>query len=254
MPKELNTYSYSKITHFYDCPYSFYKHYFDEEVGIGAGVSEFGGFMHTIMEKYEKGELKIKDMPSYYIQNYNDNIHSSFELLLNPEFSKNFADFYYEKGLKYLVNFKGFTNWKILNVEHEFNININDKFILTGKIDLVALDKDGKLLICDHKSKTKFKSKKELKDYSKQLYAYSYPTYLLYNKYPDYLVFNLFSETGQEIIPFNEEDYKMTMDWLERSVDEIESAFDFPTNYGTFYCRNFCAYRKKCYPECKYND
>ena len=254
MSGELDKYSYSKITHFYNCPYSFYKHYFDEEKGDSAGVSEFGKFMHSIMEEYETGKLKIDDLVPYYINNYSNNVCSDFTLFMSAYYSKDFSDYYYNKGLDYLTNFKGFPNWKILKVEHLFNTNIQNKFILTGRIDLIALDNKNKLIICDHKSKTKFKSKKEIKEYARQLYSYSYAIYLLYNKYPDYLVFNLFSDSDKIIIPFNKKDYKETIDWLICSVEQIENCFDFYANYGTFYCRNFCAYRKKHYPECNFDN
>lgn len=251
---QLNTYSYSKINHYYNCPFSFYKHYFEEIEGDSHGTSEFGIFVHLILEKYEKGELNIKELVPYYIKNYGTNVVSNFRLVVSRNFAKDFSDEYYESGLNYLSNFTGFNNWKILDAEYQFNENIKNKFILTGKIDLIAEDENGDLIICDHKSKRRFKNKKELADYGKQLYLYSYAVYQKYKKFPKRLIFNMFrDDTFKEII-FDKEDYDLTIDWAIRSVDEIESAFDFPTKYGSFYCINFCPYRNAGYPECKFND
>ena len=72
---------------------------------LNHGTSEFGSFMHEILEKYEKGELEIYEMLPYYIEHYNDVVKSSFVLNINANFSKDFSDNYYIDGIKYLENF-----------------------------------------------------------------------------------------------------------------------------------------------------
>lgn len=252
--KELNKYSYSKVNHFYNCPYSFYKNYFEKVIGESHGTAEFGSYVHFILELYEKNELKIDELLNYYIQNYGNNVKADFTLVINERFSKNFSDDYFESGMKYFSEFKGFNDWKILEAEYNFEEVINDSFIFTGKVDLIAEDGNGDLIICDHKSKKGFKSKKELAEYGKQLYLYSYAVYKKYKRYPKKLIFNMFRNNEYKEIVFDKEDYDLTLDWLIRSVDEIENAFDFYTNYGTFYCRNFCPYRNMGYPDCKFNE
>lgn len=248
----METYSFSKIHHFYDCPLSFYHHYYLEDKTLEShGTSEFGSFMHSILEKYEKGELKLEELTQYYEDNYEDNVKSSFVLSLSRNFSKDFSYDYYISGLDYLSNFQGFNDWQILEAEYEFNEIIENKFILTGKIDLIARDKDGSIIICDHKSKKKFNSKKERAEYTKQLYLYSYAVYQKYGEFPKKLIFNMFRQDKKEEIDFNMEDYISTLDWLKNSVVEIEDCIDFYAKYGTFYCMNFCEYRKQFFKECR---
>lgn len=248
----MEKYSFSKIHHFYDCPYSFYKRYFlEEKIKESHGTSEFGTFIHSILEKYEKNELKLDELAKYYEDNYESNVKSTFILKLSDSFSKDFGYEYYMSGLDYLLNFDGFKDWTILESEYEFEEIIQDKFIFTGKIDLIAEDKDKNIIICDHKSKKKFNSKKEKKEYAKQLYLYSYAVYKKYNKFPKKLVFNMFRNGTYEEIEFNKKDYNATLEWLESTVEEIETAFDFPAINNTFYCRNFCEYRNQNLLECK---
>lgn len=55
----MNTYSFSKLKCFYNCKYYYYLHYFDDD-GMepeSHGTSEFGRFIHKILELYGKGEL-----------------------------------------------------------------------------------------------------------------------------------------------------------------------------------------------------
>ena len=58
--EKLPIYSYSKVKSFYNCPFYFFKNYLDRPedfVPEGHGTSEFGSYVHKILEMYEKGEL-----------------------------------------------------------------------------------------------------------------------------------------------------------------------------------------------------
>lgn len=247
----METYSFSKIHHFYDCPLSFYHHYYlEDKTEETHGTSEFGSFVHNILEKYEKGELDLKDLSSYYEDNYEDNVKSNFVLFLGKNFSKDFAYDYYISGLNYFSEFEGFEDWKILEAEYEFTMVIENKFIFTGKIDLIAEDTDGNIIICDHKSKKKFNSKKERAEYAKQLYLYSLAVKEKYGKFPKKLIFNMFRDNKIEEIDFDIDEYEKTMQWLKDSVNEIEECMDFYANKDTFYCLNFCEYRNRKMKEC----
>ena len=247
--KKLETYSYSKVKMFYSCKQAFYTRYFERPTELlNHGTSEFGSFMHEILEKYEKGELEIYDMLPYYIEHYNDAVKSSFVLNINANFSKDFSDNYYIDGIKYLENFEGFPQFNILEVEHEFEVNIEDKFLFNGKIDLIARNNDGELIILDHKSKSKFKNKKELNEYAKQLYLYAYAVKQEYGELPKKLYFNMFRTNELVEIDFDINDYQNAYNWLVSSVNEIENTFDFSPqeNEDPFYCLNFCPVKNQC--------
>lgn len=239
----MEKFSFSKINTFYDCPYGYYlKYYKDIRTNKSHGTSEYGTFIHGILEKYEKKELDIKDLLKFYTENFDENVKSTFELNLGNGFKKNFYDSYFNDGLEYFLNFKGFNDWKILEVEYEFDLNMKNNFIFTGKIDLIGEMENGDIFICDHKSKKKFQTKKEQKKYARQLYLYSIAVKEKYGKFPKKLFFNMF-RTGEIIeIDFDEKDYGEAVDWLYNSVEEISSEFDYSKNFGTFFCNNFCPY------------
>ena len=243
----METYSYSKIKTFLDCPYAFYKIYFEKDKDkLSHGTSEFGTFAHGILEKYFKGELAEYELLSYYLRNYDKEITSDFVLKLTKSFSKDFSRDYFNSGKEYFENFVGFENINILDVEYEFTECIDDKFNLTGKIDLIVKDSDNNLIVIDHKSKAKFKNQAEREEYLKQLYIYAFAVYKKYGVFPDKLIFNMIRKQNLEKFDFNIDKYNNTLDWIRKEVEEIESCIDFyPVKKG-FYCDNFCPYREKC--------
>lgn len=252
----IETYSYSKIKCYLSCKKSYYERYYEKpekerpELSVGHGTSEFGTFVHSILEKYEKNELSIDELLDYYKNNYNENIQSSFVLRLSEKFSKDFSQSYYESGEKYFSDFEGFKDFNILEAEYSFEVPVKDVCLFNGKIDLIARDNDGSLIIIDHKSKSSFKNKAEVKEYAIQLYLYAYAAYQKYKELPKYLMFNIFRKKEWEIIDFNMEDYNNAISWLITNVEEIESCFDFSVTPNTFFCNNFCSYRYANFEDC----
>lgn len=244
----MEKYSFSKLRCFESCPLSFYKRYYERpENPLNHGTSEFGSFMHNILEDYANGKIEIPDMLPYYLENFNQNIVSDFTLQLGENFTKDFYFDYFESGKRYLENFQGFTKLhKILEAEYEFEEVVNDAFIFNGKVDLVAEDENGDLIIVDHKSKSSFKNKAELAEYAVQLYLYAFAIERKYGKLPVKLVFNMFRKDIWQVIEFKQEDYEAAMKWLVDSVNEVEGCFDFTSVPNTFFCNNFCSYRDNC--------
>lgn len=256
----MEKYSFSKIKCYLSCPLCFYKRYFEKpekdnpELAVSHGTSEFGSFVHEILEKYEKNELAIWDMLPYYKKHYDEKVTSDFNLRLTETFTKNFAKDYYDSGKEYLENFYGFPDYKILEAEYEFEEVINGSFIFTGKIDLIVEDEDKRLIIIDHKSKAAFKNKSERTEYAKQLYLYAYAVQKKYNRFPDKLMFNMFRKDKWESFDFIMDDYINALDWLISMVKEIEESLEFPALKDTFYCWNFCPYRYANFEECKVGE
>lgn len=243
----LESYSFSRLKRFLECPLSYYKRYIEkEENGVGHGTSEFGTFMHLILEKYSKNELNLEDMLMYYMDEYDSNINSTFEFQMSNNFSKDLSDIYYNSGIDYLTNFDGLDIFgKILDVEYEFDLEYKNKFKINGKVDLITQSNDD-LFIIDHKSKSNFKNKKERDEYRRQLYIYSFAVKEKYGVYPKKLFFNMFRKDKILEFDFIEEEYIEALDWFESTVEKIEDCIVFNSNPDTIYCNNFCDFRLNC--------
>ena len=100
-------------------------------------------------------------------------------------------------------------------------------------------------------SKSKFKNRAELAEYSKQLYIYALAIKNKYGKFPKKLMFNMFRKGNWITVDFDMEKYEETLKWVDDIVNEIETCMNFePNGLGSFYCFNFCPYRYKC----EYNE
>lgn len=213
------------------------------------GTSEFGSFMHKILEMYGNGSLDIYDLLPYYVENYNDNVISDFTLKMSSDFSKDMGYKYYKSGYDFLQNFNGF-DFDIIDTEKEFDLEYNGKFRLNGKIDVVA--KSGNdIIIIDYKSKGKWKNKSERREYEKQLYIYSWAVKKIYGNYPKRMAFFMFRLNTWSWVDFDIKRLDEVMKWAESTVYEIESELDFVPitkieNKFNFYCNNFCDFRHQC--------
>lgn len=245
----LPVYSYSKIKSFYSCKYFYFLYYcvgIKEKDKASHGCTEFGTYAHEILEKYEKDQLKADQLLKYYENNYGKNVKSSFMTYMTETYKKDLWMNYYNDGRNYFENFKGYENMTILESEYEFCENIDDLFMIRGKIDLVALDKNQDLIIIDHKSKGKFKNKQEQQEYERQLYVYSHAVFKKYGKFPKKMGFNMIRLNKIIEFEFVEEKYNETMKWIKECVEEIELNTDFNYTNGTLFCKNFCAARNMC--------
>ena len=242
-------YSFSKLSSWRVCPYGWRLRYIDGRAGIGNAFSSYGTFVHSIMERYSKGESEIWDLPALYEWEFDTAVPEKF-----PRISAklNLRDSYYQQGLDFLKNFQGYDQYEILNVEQKFDIEIDD-WIFNGVIDLVFKDENGRLIIRDYKSKASFESKKEKHEYARQLYLYSLYVKEAYGKYPDELQFLMFRKNKLEILEFNSDDLEEAISWAKETVQTIRDAFDYPPACGlaapksdTFYAENLCNHREYC--------
>lgn len=241
-PHEKEKYSFSRLSSWWVCPYGWKLNYIDGHEGIGNAFSSYGTLIHSILERYAKGELALKELPETF--------EWEFPAAVEEEFPPNkYVDLktsYYEQGLNFLTNFSGYDKYKILGVEEEFKIDIDD-WIFHGFIDIHYLDEDGRLIVRDYKSKASFKSKEEQKEYARQLYLYSAYIKQKYGKFPDELQFLMFRKQSEPVrIQFDEGAYDEAFSWARYTVEQIREAFDYPPKCDSFYCANLCNHREYC--------
>lgn len=233
-------YSFSKLTQFYDCPYAFYRYYFKKEKGDSNVFAEYGILVHSILERYAKGELEKESLVEEF--------KSGFELSIQEPilmFGRDLTQTYFDKGVGFFSNFKGFWELEPLQSEFEFETSLgNDTFV--GVIDLICRDSEGNIIIIDHKSSSKF-TKKALKAKARQLYLYSKAIYDKYGKFPTQIWFNHFKDDYREKIFFQKDDYDEAINWALETIQKIEACIDFEPNINDkFYCGYLCDYRNNC--------
>ena len=246
--------SYSRITCYHNCPYSFFLGYIvdddDQYLSEGNYYAEVGSFVHLILEKIFKGELSPDDALQYYVDHFDDNVFYETRQSAMDKTYELCADYFAE------VDFNWLNDYEILGVEKKIDIQI-DKYRFTGFIDLLLKDKKtNEIIVLDHKSsaypfkkdgKTVLKkSESDFDKYSKQMYLYCKAIYDEYGEYPRWIVWNHFKDNKIAKIPFKKEDYDKAIEWFIEVIHEIEKDESFEPNLDYFYCTQLCNFRSVC--------
>lgn len=253
-------YSYSQLSTFSECPFSYYLGHIESPKPEEApnAWAEQGILVHDILDKWAKGELRVDELAEVYKQRYPNEVVTSFPRILAKN---NYAEKTYQQGLEYFETFQGFPEYDIVSAEEEYkeDITLTDgtkrKFI--AYVDLVLRDKrTGGLVVCDHKSKSLSTFKREAKKMYKQQYLYSYFVHEKYGEWPQALMFNLFKELGyiDEKI-FSMEEYEETMKWATDAILKIEDTalLDWleckklpKSGKPELFCTAICSWRNIC--------
>lgn len=240
------TWSFSSVNNYCTCPHGFKLSYIDKKPKLNNAFSEFGGFVHSLLELYFKGEAEFFELSQMYESKYELNVLHKF-----PSFKFcDLAEKYYQDGINYFNTFEGLDdNLQVIGVEQKVNLTINGRPFV-GYIDLILQDKmDGKYIIVDHKSKSKFKCKKEKEHYLLQLYLYSVYIKDTYGEYPKDLRFNMFRAGTIEIEQFDIKKLKKALNWFDFMIDLIYSDTEFTKIKDAFFCDYLCSVRDTCKKE-----
>lgn len=243
------TFSYSRLSCFNDCRYQWLLKYIYECDSVDMFYASYGSFIHKILERFYKGELKQEDLLITFLSEFKNNVKGA-----KP--SDKIVDDYIQKGCDYFRNFKPF-EFKTVGVEKKINFKIGDRNMIAF-VDYIG-KKDGKLYIVDNKSRNlkprSNKSKptvkdKELDDMLRQLYVYAEAVKQEYGEYPVSLCFNCF-KTGVFIEePFVKSVHEDVIHWVCKQIDKIKNSNDFYPSVDFFRCRYLCGVQNEC---CYYN-
>lgn len=232
--------SFSSVKLFATCPYAFYLRYIKGEKESPNAFSQHGTLVHSLLERYFKGELFAFELADLFEQEYANVVTEQFPFY-------NMYKSYYDKTLQYLQNFEGIDG-EVLSVEQKLESIIGGhKFI--GYADLMLRDDNG-IVVIDHKSHAKWASKREREEYFRQLYLYAHVVKEMYGEFPRTLSFNRFRipDEPMDSVVFRKEDYDVTLDWFKRIVDTILKEDNWECRVNDFYCKSLCGMR-----ECIYN-
>lgn len=238
--------SYSRLLSFEDCPYRWYMKYLRGLQGGRRFFSDYGSFMHSIIEKHLTGSLQKSELVPYYLTNFAQEVYP-------PAPSYAVFQSYFEQGLAYLRRDELLPYREPLAVEQRLSFDI-DGFSFVGIVDCLAQDDSG-LVLVDNKSRAlkprsgkqkPTKADAELDAYLRQLYLYSVPIKHRFGEYPARLEFNCF-RTGQLISEsFDPERLEEAKCWALGSIQTILDNEDWSPDMEFFKCRYLCELSDEC--------
>ena len=239
------TWSYSRLTSFEMCPYKFFLTYIKQYEGAPLFFSDFGSFIHKIIEMYLNGDLKKDELAQYYLLHFRENVRGKAP---KPEIFKS----YFEQGLQYLSNID-FPYKNPRGVEERVDFSI-DGVPFVGIIDCIAEEDDG-IVILDNKSRTlkpRSKRKKptktdeELDEYLRQLYLYSIAIQEKYGLPVKRLEFNCFRTPELISEPFVQEKQDEAKQWAIETIERIKTNEKWNPDLEFWKCNYICDMQDEC--------
>ena len=203
--------------------------------------AQCGLLVHELLEANFSGKIMLTEMEELFEKHFYDYVTEPF-----PYFGKtDLEESYFSTSKRFLSEYEGF-DYEVVGSEIQFQTSITETDSLTGFIDLLLRNSDDDYIIVDFKSKAGFKSKKELKEYSRQLYLYSTYVKEQYGKYPKELGFYMFrNEEPGLFFAFDKSAYKEAVQWMYSQLEKIKSFTEYPAVYSG-YCETLCNYRDSC--------
>lgn len=231
--------SYSRINSYDQCPRMFYLTYILCKDKTDNAFAQWGTLAHSLLERYFSGNADVWDLSWLYKDEYPEAVTEPFPF---PRIEES----YYNRGLEYFDTFEGqlADEENVLAVEDRYTSQISGLPFI-GIVDLILSNKSG-LIVCDHKSRGRWKSREERRKYLRQLNLYAAHVKEEYGEWPRELWFNKFREGVLDRQPFDSGLFAEDTDWFKRSVDSIYKDETFPAKPDRFFCDNLCSVRAHC--------
>jgi len=206
---------------------------------VDNAFAQWGTLAHSILERYFRGQAELWDLSGLYEGEYSKAVTERFPF---PRLEES----YYDRGLEYFDTFSGQLGdeEKVITVEDRYTSKLRGVPVV-GVIDLVLSNVSG-LIVCDHKSRGKWKSKEERRKYLRQLNLYAVRVKEAYGEWPRELWFNKFREGVLDREPFDQTTARADATWFLRSIDSIYKAEKFPAKPDRFFCDHLCSVREHC--------
>lgn len=240
------TWSFSRLNTYRSCPQQWYLHYLMDEPEHDCFYSSFGSFCHELIARYYTGELAKEELLPEFLCGFSNRV-------LGERPSEKIERRYLDQGADYFAHFEPFP-YETLLVEQPVDFSVCGlKF--TGVIDWLGRDRDGSLVLIDHKSADlkpysgKGKPTKDdfrLRDTFRQLYLYSVWVKEQYGEYPKLLILNCF-RTGKQIAElFSYASLDEAKQWTLAAYDAVLHESDFLPTDDYYYCRYICGQHEHC--------
>ena len=245
--------SFSRLNSFDTCPLEWKKNYLDCEPSKPGFYGSAGGFAHSVLEKYAKGDLDIWDVSPYFEEHFAEEVPYDAP----PNKYKDLKQDWYDKVLDYFDNIDlPIDQYKIAGVEKQVDFDIGG-YPFIGFIDLLLQDPtDGKFILCDHKSSSIkiLKSGKISKGDQEHFLAFKRQQYLyskaIIEEFGDGCVkelrWNMFRDRNWISIPFDQNEYQEAQDWALNTIHKIENETEWLPNPSMWYCNYLCGQSGGC--------
>ncbi|KAB2380217.1 RecB family exonuclease [Bacillus toyonensis] len=270
MKYPLSYYSYSQLSSFISCPYTWYSTYVLKQRS-GNKFTALGGVLHTVFEFQGRDLLKgVVNENGHYMKMFNELYFDNEKVPKNYFESKEEYIAMYKKGITAIENYLGeYHDSKPLLVEKKFKeVLIEGTPSCLGFIDRIdgEIDKPWELVVTDYKSGSNPKSKQFLnEDFQLAIYAQAlyeetgfYPAFLRYY-HPVIAKFQTAVHLGDGLYEY---DYKgqrspkarffvpEKMAQVKETVKAISLAYkhnNFAKKADKFGCSN-CFHKETCKP------
>lgn len=256
-------YSFSRLSSFNNCPYSYNLTYNEDDRGEDSVYTFLGSSVHEIVESLQKGEMTNQEAIIQFMEKVDD-----CEILGLEFISETTKQKYIENISHFIVNFEPVDGEFF--IEEEVLVNIGG-YLLKGFID-IYFKNSNEIIIFDYKTSSKF-AKKDLISNGRQLVLYAIA---LEQKYPECKVVGIAwnmlkyveikGARGPKLIErreLNGEDYKEALvyhtfdsqtkqeciDYIVDTIKRIESTTEYPPldiSKEYFYCSNLCGHKNRC--------
>lgn len=240
------TWSYSRLKAYESCKYYWFLKYIRGTKDIPCFYTEYGSFIHELLEQYYTGEIGKSEMLTQFLCNFTKQVRGQ-----RP--SDSVVKKYIQAGTDYFLNFKPLP-METLWVEKKTHFMVGEHEFV-GIIDYLGESEEDGLCLVDNKSRDlKPRSGRpvptskdlELDDMLRQLYLYCIPVLEEYGRYPDYLCFNCFKAGTFIKEPFCEQKFEEAKQWAINLIHEIEDTEEFEPNQNYFFCKWLCGVSDKC--------
>ncbi len=250
---KIETYSYSRINTFEQCPFKYKLQYIDKEDSEIDDTIE--SFMGRIVHKCLKELYKRKNFEQGYSK---EGLIKFYRELWNKEYSEDIrivkkyqglnADNYMNAGEKFLSDYyetyKPFKQLNILELETEDKITLPDGNQWHIRIDKLGYDDKGNYYVCDYKTSSRMMNQREA-DEDKQVAMYSIWVKNKFKKAKSIkLVWHMLAFNQTIVSERTEEELNKLQNEIVNIINKIESTKDFPTRVSGL-C-NYCGFTSKC--------
>jgi len=247
-------FSYSSLTTYSTCPYSFRLTYLDKCDRISNFYGQYGNLIHDTMFQYFASNLDVFELSGYFTSKYD-----TVMLAPPPSYPIGMEEKYKEAGLEFFDNFSFDKDlYDIILNEEKLEFEFDEGAMFVAKPDLVLFEKPtGKFLLYDYKTAAPFRidkrsgletvDNKKLEGYYKQMYIYTYAL-RNYKFTPIDEIVLWFTRPDRKVtVPWNEDKEEESINWLHKMISKIRKDENFfPNNSNSYFCLNLCSVRDSC--------